>query len=213
MPATTSPRWRRRKDARPAEIVAAALTLFAERGFAAARLDDIAARAGVSKAALYLYFPTKEDLFRAVVAEAVTPNLTAVQAAAEQFDGRLEDLVRMLVPMLAKLAATPTLGAVVKMVIGESRNFPELARVWHDDLVARALATVSGLIARAQAAGEVRPGDPRVFALSLISPILLSVIWRETFVPIGAPAFDLDAVAAQHLETVLGGMLVRGAAA
>ncbi|HEX3915789.1 MAG TPA: TetR/AcrR family transcriptional regulator [Caulobacteraceae bacterium] len=213
MSVSASPRWRRRKQARPAEIIAAALEVFAERGFAAARLDDIAASAGVSKAALYLYFPTKEDLFRAVVAEAVAPNLAMVQAAVAEFDGRLEDLARFLVPMLAKVAANPPLGAVVKMVIGESRNFPELARVWHDDLVATAITTISGLIAKAQAKGEVRAGDPRIFALSLISPILMSVIWRETFVPIGAPAFDLGEVAAQHVETALGGMLAREMAA
>src|SRR5580658_7638737 len=131
------PRWRRRKEARPGEIVAAALAVFAERGFAAARLDDIAARAGVSKAALYLYFPTKQDLLRAVVAEAVAPNLAPIQAAAESYDGPLAALVRILIPTIARTAATPAIGGVIKVVIGESRNFPELARVWHDTLVAK----------------------------------------------------------------------------
>src|SRR5579862_3274783 len=130
MSIAAEPRWRRRKQARPAEIIAAALQVFAERGFAAARLDDIAARAGVSKAALYLYFDTKEALFRAVVTEAVAPNLAPVQAAAESFDGRFEDLVGFLVPILGRIAAGTAMGGVVKMVIGESRNFPELARVW-----------------------------------------------------------------------------------
>jgi AcrR family transcriptional regulator len=213
MPVSSAPRWRRRKDERPGEIVAAALAVFAERGFAAARLDDIAARAGVSKAALYLYFPTKQDLFRAVVAEAVAPNLAPIQAAAESWDGPLEALVRFLIPTLARTVATSAIGGVVKVVIGESRNFPELARVWHDALVAKALAAVSGLIARAQARGEVKAGDPRVFALGLISPILLGVLWRETFVPIGAAPFDLEALATQHVETMLRGMLAQSAPA
>jgi AcrR family transcriptional regulator len=213
MPVTSAPRWRRRKDERPGEIVAAALAVFAERGFAAARLDDIAVRAGVSKAALYLYFPTKQDLFRAVVAEAVAPNLAPIQAAADSYDGPLEALVRILIPTIARAAATPGIGGVVKVVIGESRNFPELARVWHDTLVAKALGAVAGLIARAQARGEVKAGDPRVFALGLISPILMGVIWRETFVPIGAPPFDLEALAVQHVDTALRGMLAGGATA
>lgn len=201
-----APRWRRRKDARPAEILAAALAVFAECGYAAARLDEIAARAGVSKAALYLYFPTKADLFRAVAGEAVAPNLAIVQAA-QAYEGRFEDIVRILVPTLARAAANPAIGALIKMVIGESRNFPELARAWHDDLVAQALGAMSSLIAKAQARGEIKHGDTRIFALSVISPILMGVIWRETFTPVGAPAFDLEAVAAQHLETALGGML------
>jgi len=207
MSVSPEPRWRRRKDARPGEIVAAALGVFAERGFAAARLDDIAARAGVSKAALYLYFDTKEALFRAVVQEALAPNLATVQAAAQSYDGRFEDLVRTLIPMLGRVAGGASIGGVVKMVIGESRNFPELARIWHEALVGPALATVAGAIARAQATGEVRTGDPRLFALGLVAPLLLGVIWRETFAPVGAAPFDLEALARQHVETVLGGML------
>jgi AcrR family transcriptional regulator len=206
------PRWRRRKDARPREIVASALAVFAERGFKAARLDEIAARAGVSKAALYLYFPTKEALFRAVVAEAAAPNLVMVERAVAAHAGPIGDLARRLVPALARAAAEGPLGGVAKMVIGESRNFPELARVWHDDVVARALGAVAGLIAGAQARGEVKPGDPRAYALGLVAPLVLGVLWRETFTPVGAPAFDLEALAAQHVETCMAGMLAAGAA-
>ncbi|HWF77816.1 MAG TPA: TetR/AcrR family transcriptional regulator [Caulobacteraceae bacterium] len=207
MPAIDSPRWRRRKEARPSEIVAAALEVFAERGFAAARLEDIAARAGVSKAALYLYFPTKQDLFRAVVADAFAPNLAGVAGAADAYEGRFEDLVRTLLPALAAVASRGSMGGLVKMVVGESRNFPELAKVWHDDLVGKALAAVSGAIARAQAKGEVKAGDPRAYALGLIAPLMLAVLWRETFTPVGAPPFDLEALARQHAETALNGML------
>src|SRR5438874_171360 len=91
------PRWRRRKDARPAEIVAAALEVFAEKGFAAARLDEIAARAGVSKGALYLYFATKQDLFAAVVRDAVAPNIEAVEAMVQGYGGDFASLARLFV--------------------------------------------------------------------------------------------------------------------
>ncbi|MFI4934886.1 MAG: TetR family transcriptional regulator [Caulobacterales bacterium] len=205
-----SPRWRRRKDERPGEIIAAALAVFAEKGFAAARLDDIAHRAGVSKGALYLYFATKEDLFRAVVAEAVAPNLDAVREAAERYEGDFASFLRLFIPTVMRMAQAMPIGGVIKMVIGESRNFPELAKVWHDALVAKALALVAGMIERAQARGEVRPGDPRAYALCLISPLLMGVIWRETFTPVGAPAFDMAALAEQHLETTLNGMLAEG---
>src|SRR2546430_11962234 len=80
--AKPQPRWRRRKDDRPAEILSAALDCFAERGFAATRLDDIAARAGVSKGTLYLYFPGKEELFKALVREELLPNVERLEAAA-----------------------------------------------------------------------------------------------------------------------------------
>lgn len=200
------PKFRRRKEARPAEIVEAAMAVFAERGFAAAKLDEIAARAGVSKGAVYLYFETKEAVFRAVVGQAIAPNILMVKAMAEAHPGPFADLIRGLAGHIGRVAETTQLGGVVKMVIAEARNFPELARIWHDELIAHALGAVSGAIANAQARGEVRPGDPRIYALQLISPLLVSVIWRETFVPVGVAAFDIPKVLDQHVETYLRGL-------
>jgi len=208
-----SPRWRRRKEDRPAEIIAAALAVFSEKGFAAARLDDIAARAGVSKGALYLYFETKEDLFRAVVTETVAPDIDAVETMALGYQGDFATLAKMVVARLTQVLGAPTVGAVVKMVVGESRNFPAIAKVWHDTLAARGMALMSGLIARAQARGEVRPGDPRAYAVGLVGALLMGVLWRETFVPVGAEPIDLSALAAQHVETILSGMLTEEARA
>lgn len=200
------PKWRRRSEARPGEIVQAALEVFAEKGFAAARLDDIARQAGVSKGALYLYFETKEDLFRAVVREAVAPNLDMVEAMLAQATLPFPDLLRLLFGRLVMVIGASRMGAVAKLVIGESRNFPELARVWHDEVVSRALTAIAAAIAAAQARGEVRPGDPRFHAFSIMGPILTGVIWRETFTPVGAPAIDLEALVRQHAETVIAGL-------
>ena len=205
------PKFRRRKADRPDEIVTAALAVFAEKGFAAAKLDEIARRAGVSKGALYLYFETKEDIFRAVVGRAVAPNIALVRAAAAAHPGPFPDLLRAVAAQVARIGASTQLGGVLKMVVGEARNFPELARVWHDELVAHALGAMSEAVSAAQARGEVRPGDPRIFALQMIAPMLVGVLWRETFTPVGAPPFDLPAVMAQHVETLLGGMLTEEA--
>ena len=207
------PKWRRRKEARPGEIVAAALEVFAEKGFAAARLDDIAARAGVSKGALYLYFETKQDLFRAVVRDAVAPNLDQVVVLALSVDQPFAQLARMFFTALPSVLSDGRIGAVAKMVVGESRNFPDLARVWHDMLISRALGVLTTLVTRGQERGEVRPGDPRLHAFSLIGPMMLGVLWREVFTPVGAAPVDLKALAELHCETVLNGLLLEGAAA
>ena len=211
MSPTAAPKFRRRKADRPGEIVGAALSVFAEKGFAAARLDEIAARAGVSKGALYLYFETKEELFRAVVEQAIAPNIEGVRAMIAAHPGPFADLIRLVPERIVGLLDTLPLGGVIKMVIGEAGNFPELARVWHDRLVAHALGAMCDAVAAAQARGEVKPGDPRTYALQLISPLLLGVIWREIFVPVGAAGFDLRALAHQHVETMLAGMLVEEA--
>jgi AcrR family transcriptional regulator len=204
------PRWRRRKEARPSDIVAAALRVFGEKGFAGARIEEIAHLAGVSKGTLYLYFETKGDLFRAVVHDAVLPNIEEVERSILALDLPFADLLRMLLPRFAQLVTARPVGAVVKMVVGESRNFPELARVWHDEVIQKGLGLLTGLIARAQARGEVRPGDPRVHAFSIMGPMLMGVLWRETFTPVGGAAIDLEAVARQHVETVLAGLLAEG---
>src|SRR3954470_7659818 len=123
----SGPKFRRRKADRPGEIVQAAMAVFAEKGFAAAKLDEIAARAGVSKGALYLYFETKEDLFRAVVEQAIAPNIQQVRAMIAAHPGPFAALIRIVPERVAVILETLPVGGVVKMVIGEAGNFPELA--------------------------------------------------------------------------------------
>jgi AcrR family transcriptional regulator len=206
---TKEPRWQRRAEDRPREICAAALDTFAEKGFAAARLDEIARRAGVSKGTLYLYFHNKEDLFRAVVRDTVAPNVEVVRGMVEGVDLPFAEIVRMLLPRFVALTRNVRVGAVAKMVIGESRNFPELAKVWHDEVVTKVLGMLGALIRRAQERGEVRSGDPRLHAMSLMGAMLMGLLWHETLEPVGGEPVDLDALARQHAETVLGGLLAR----
>jgi AcrR family transcriptional regulator len=201
------PRWQRRAEDRPREICAAALAVFADKGFAAAKLDDIARRAGVSKGTLYLYFKDKEDLFRAVVRDTFAPNIDTVRALVEAADMPFADIVRAFLPRFAEIVTHVPIGAVAKMVIGESRNFPELAKVWHDEIVSRAIGMIAGLIGKAQERGEVRPGDPRLQAFSLMGPMMLGILWRETLQPVGGEPIDLAKLAKQHCETVLAGLL------
>ena len=205
------PKFQRRSEDRPREICAAALAVFAEKGFAAAKLDEIARRAGVSKGTLYLYFTDKEDLFRAVVRDNVSPNIDNVRDAILAADLPFAQVVPMFLARLSAVAGSMPLGAVVKMVIGESGNFPELARVWHDQVVGKALAVLKTLIERAQQKGEVRPGDPRLHAFTLMGPMLMGIIYREVLQPAGAAELDIEALAKQHGETVLAGLLMEKA--
>lgn len=204
------PKFQRRADDRPREICAAALQVFTEKGFAAAKLDEIAKRAGVSKGTLYLYFKDKEELFRAVIRDTVSPNIDAVRTSLEQMDLPFEQIVRAFLPRFAELTTRLPIGAVAKMVIGESRNFPELAKVWHDVVLSKAIGTLTGIIERAQQRGEVRPGDPRLQAFSLMGAMMMGVIWHETLEPVGGTPLDVETLAKQHAETILAGLLVEG---
>ena len=203
-----APKFRRRKEARPAEIVEAAFAVFAEKGFAAARLDDIASRAGVSKGALYLYYETKEALFEAVVTSRVGANLAQVREMIGSFPGPFGVLLARLVPTMAAVMGNSPVGAIGKMVIGEGRNFPELARYWREAVVEPMLGSLTGAITAAQGRGEVRPGDPRLYAVQIAAPFLMAVLWRETFVPVGAEPLHFETLAAQHLSVLESGLLL-----
>ena len=201
------PKWRRRKEARPGEIVDAALQVFAETGFAAAKLDDIARRAGLSKATLYLYFKTKEQIFRAVAQTAVASLLEAYKSQAEVVDAPFAELAPKLLARTAGLMKGGQVSAIARVVIGESSNFPDLARIWHDDVVASAIGMVTGIIARAQARGEVAPGNPRLHAFSLMGPMVMAMLFREVFGGVDANPPNLPALADQHARTALRGLL------
>jgi len=202
------PKFQRRAEERPREICAAALAVFSEKGFAAAKLDDIARRAGVSKGTLYLYFKDKEELFRAVVRDTVSPNIDHLREAIMAVDLPFAQIVPIFLGRLSAVAATMPLGSVVKMVIGESGNFPELARVWQEQVVSKALGIMVGLIEKAQRRGEVRPGDPRLHAFSLMGPMLMGLMYREVLQPAGGAPIDIEALARQHADTILNGLLM-----
>jgi AcrR family transcriptional regulator len=201
-----SPKFRRRPEDRPAEILAAALDVFSEHGFAATRMEEVARRAGVSKGAVYRYFETKEELFRAMVGSAILPNIQAVTGLLAQAPS-FEDAVRLATPALARrILSNRQMTGVMRLIIAESRAHPELAELWHGSVVEPSLGLITGLIERAQARGEVRAGDPRLFAMGVMGPMFLSIIWRETFEPIGAQPVDLAALVDQHVETAIRGM-------
>lgn len=202
------PRWSRRKDARPAEIVDAAMDVFVEKGFAAARLDEIARRSGVAKGTLYLYFATKEDVFRAVARQAFAANLAAIEQATAAFHGSLGEIVPVILMRAADTLGDRRIPAIVRMVIADSHAFPDLARIWHDDVVSRLLVLLTGLVAAAQARGEVRAGDPQLHALSILGPMLMGLLFREVFGGFSPHTPKLEALAAQHAETILRGLLV-----
>src|SRR2546425_10611224 len=138
MPSTVAkPRWRRRKNARPEEIISAALEVFADRGFAATKLEDVARRAGVTKGTIYLYFENKEALFKALVRETIVPVIEQGEALAKSFTGSARDLFERLVREYLRLVGETSLASIPRLMIAEARNYPELGRFYYDDVVAR----------------------------------------------------------------------------
>jgi AcrR family transcriptional regulator len=199
------PPRRRRKEARPSEIVAAALTVFAEQGYGRAKLEEVARRAGVAKGTVFVYFPTKQDLFRAVAQTVLASNLERLQTAAVDPDMPLSDFVPLLLAQAAVVAQGPV-ASMIRLLIAEARAFPDIAQVWHDEVVAKMLGVLTSAIERAQARGEVRAGDARLYAFSIMGPMMGAVIFREVLSETDAVLPDLKDLARQHAAAILHGL-------
>src|SRR5439155_7362227 len=132
--AAAKPRWHRRKSARPEEILTAALEVFADRGFAATKLEDVARRAGVTKGTIYLYFDSKEALFKALIRETIVPVIAQGEALARTFVGSARDLFERLVREYWRLVGETSLVNIPKLMMAEARNFPELARFYYEEV-------------------------------------------------------------------------------
>jgi AcrR family transcriptional regulator len=202
-------KFRRRKTERPQEIVVAAADVFAEKGFAASKLTDIAARTGVTKGTLYLYYETKEALFEAVVKSFASVTVSDLRDFIENFEGSFADLVQKFPEVAIQRIGESRIPSVAKMVIGESKNFPDLARVWRSEVFSPLLAVLAERIRVAQDAGEVAPGPPEIHALSISSPIILALLAREVFGNRIIPASMLTSLAEVHGRTLVDGMLIK----
>ncbi len=206
-------RWERRKEARPQELLAAALDLFVERGFASTRLEDVAKRAGVSKGTLYLYFTNKEELFKAVVRDSIVPAIGAAETAIAAFDGHSAELLRtVLLSWWERIGATKVSG-IVKLVMAEAGNFPDLAAFYREEVIERAAMMVAGLLARAVERGEFRPMDVNLMTHVLIAPMLMLVTWKHSIGPCGPDQLDPLAFLDAFLDMALHGLLPRAAGA
>jgi AcrR family transcriptional regulator len=203
-------RWRRRKNARPAEIVTAALEVFAERGFSAARLDDVAARAGISKGTLYLYFPSKEELFKAVVREALLPNLERVERLLRAHPGPAAAQLEMMIGQIGALLQGTQIGVIPKLIIAEAGNFPELARFYLEEVVQRGLGLLAGILERGIESGEFRAVDVGHSARTVIAPVLLAAIWKTTFEAHVGARLDAEAFLGVAVDVVLSGLRADG---
>jgi AcrR family transcriptional regulator len=205
-------RWTRRKLARPSEILDAAIAVFAEKGFAAARMDDIARRAGVTKGTIYLYFQGKEDVFKTLVRESIGPTIAANVANAQDFEGPSSDLIRMVLTAVSNLLNTDRV-VIPKIVLSEAGNFPELERFYREEVLDRGLGLLSGIVERGIARGEFRRLPSDHVARLCMAPILLIALWRTSFARFDTTPFDSQAFVQTHIDVLLKGLAAEGARA
>ncbi len=206
----TKPKRRRRKSARPGEIIEAGVAEFAEKGFAATRLDDVAARAGVVKGTIYLYFDGKEDLFEKAVISRVGPAFETFEGLVAKAEGSSEDLLRTMITIGYRTIIETDAKALLRIIIAEGPRFPAITAFYHQTFIAKGQHLLSQIIRRGIERGEFREGPAADLPLVIMAPMILTAIYKQTFErhqPIPTDAF-LNA----HLDLIFGGLRAAPAA-
>src|ERR1700742_4881151 len=199
-------RWQRRKEERAPEILEAALACFAEKGFAGTRMDDIAARAGITKGTIYLYFKSKEELFKALARQSIGERIAAITAQLQGSDSPAPEQLRFVLTTLGHFAATSDRVVLPRVLLAEAGNFPELAEFWRKEIIDRGLGLFEMIIRRGVACGEFRKLVPGHAARLCVAPLLVMILWRTLFGRFDSEPYDYQGLIETHVTTLLQGL-------
>jgi TetR/AcrR family transcriptional regulator len=206
-----SPKRERRKEARPGELLDAALSLFVEKGFAATRVEEVAARAGVSKGTLFLYFPSKEELFKAVVRETIAGRFDEWNAEFERFEGDSAEMLRYCLHAWWERIGMTAASGITKLVMSEVGMFPELATFYQQEMIGPGHDLLKRILKRGIDRGEIRPMDIEYGVYSLIAPMIFLLMWKHSMAPCCPVSQQLEPLRFidSQLELLLHGMLTQ----
>jgi len=197
------------KDERRQLLLNAALDEFFLKGFSAARMEDIANRASLSKGTLYLYFDSKEALFEALIQSLAVPHLNQIEAMASTSPSLRESLDALVryAPQVIRQSKLPRL---VKVIVGDSQAFPGIVRQYRTRIVDRMLAIISSILASASERGEIKIGEPALMARLIVAPIVLSGLWEAVFASEDEPPVDLEALFRMHADLLVRAIGIEG---
>jgi AcrR family transcriptional regulator len=195
---------KRRKAARPGEIIEAGLQEFAVNGMAATRLEDIAKRAGIAKGTIYRYFESKEELFIAVVRSRVVLSLDQVEEMVHSFPGDTKHLLRLVLTEIYKNFVGSEISAVMRILIVEGKRFPNLVELYHKEAISKGVAVLSLIISRGIERGEIRDGPAAREPRLIVAPTIMAALWGQTFSAQGP--IDIETYLDAHIDMILYGL-------
>ena len=194
------PRYQRRKEDRPQEITEAAFEVFAEKGYSGARVEEVAQRAGVIKGLMYLYFRTKEELFKAVVKSVVVRRVDALLETLDTTELSSEEFIRgPLVEFMKQVPGSP-IAIVIRLLIAEGQRHPDLVDYYWDNVVSKGLTAISSFISRGVERGEFRQSAGTDLPQLVLAPMMLSMIWRLIF---AKRELDVDKLMETQIDMLL----------
>lgn len=200
------------KDGRRESLLNAALEEFYERGFAAAKMEAVAGRAGLSKGTVYLYFDSKKGLFQALIESLTAPNLAQLEMIAELAPS-LEDAMDRIAVLAPIIVKTSNLPKLMKVLIGDSHLFPDLIRDYRTSVLDRLLAFMARVLEAARDRGEIEIEDPALTARLLVAPMALSGMWEAVFGKDAEAEVDLEKLFSIHKTFMLRALRSEGGAA
>ena len=200
------PRWHRRKQARPSEIIDAALIEFVEHGFSGSRLEDIARRAGCTKGTIFLYFESKQELFKAMVRRTMLPVIETGESMLEQHEGAARELLVKLLRQRFDYMTNSAACALPKLMLSEAANFPELARFYHEEIITRSHAIIERTLRLGVERGEFREIDTSNVARAAVAPLLLVAAWKFSFMKHAKVDLDAESFFETGLDLLLRGI-------
>jgi TetR/AcrR family transcriptional regulator len=203
-----APKRERRKEARPGELLESALDLFVDKGFAATRVEEVALRAGVSKGTLFLYFPTKEELFKAVVRENLVKHQTEGAEEIARFEGPSGELLELLMLEWWRRYGATKASGISKLIMSEANNFPDLARFFQEEVIAPGHAMVRAVLQRGIDRQEFRAMNMNLTVHSVISPLLFVIMWKHSMGPCcpQSEQIEPEAFITQHARLLVRGL-------
>lgn len=199
----------RRKEDRPGQLLEAALELFVEKGFSATRAEEIAAKAGVSKGTLFLYFDSKEDLLKAVVRENILGHFKEWAGIFESFEGDSTAMLRSAVTLWWERVGTTKASGIFKLIVSEAQNFPEIALFYQQEVLQPVQQWVRLILQRGIEKGEFRALDLDYAAFSITAPLLFLTMWQNSMgnclAQKGFPGLDATRYIESQLDIILNG--------
>ncbi len=204
-----TPKFRRRAEARPDEILDAARDLFTAQGYAHSSVDQIAKAAGVSKGAVYLYFPSKRAILEALVKRAVVPLSAEALAQIPLAAGNLRVTLTFFLRMVAQKLSDPNVFAVPRIVIREAAIVPEIAEMYREAVLEPAMPVLIGLLKAGIASGELRPIDPELTLRTIMGPMVVHVLMSEVFGITPARGLAMSELIENHLAILTHGLFAQ----
>lgn len=207
-----NPKWRRKPEERPNDILDGALIEFRSKGFKGARVEDIAKHAGLSKGTVYLYFKSKEEMLKALVRRSISPTALALKEIADHVcddcsDEPAADVLKKMLMIVGEQMIGAKAGAIPIIIIGEAGRFPELAEFYKTEIIETCMKALATVIRRGVEQGEFRNVDIMISIRALMGAVIMQVIWSGVFAANVKAPFSVSDLIKTHLDIFLNGVL------